>query len=67
MCLFKKLESQKNQRQYRTERDNSLVIDFDIPGKERKIPRNDSLLLKAVNGKSKNMITECLPCQFAKN
>jgi len=42
------LESQKPAPISCREEDNSLVIDFGIPGRELKIPRNDPLLLKAV-------------------
>lgn len=42
------LESQKPAPISCREEYNSLVIDFGIPGRELKIPRNDPLLLKAV-------------------
>lgn len=44
----KNLESPKPAPVSCREQDNSLVIDFGIPGRELKIPRNDPLLLKAV-------------------
>lgn len=44
----KNLESQKPAPVSWREEDNTLVIDFGIPGRELKIPRNDPLLLKSV-------------------